>query len=67
VREYAYTVTEHAPERPWIIRSREHRTVELEDGDEFFAWAEPSGTPSSLLYTLTDAGLRVLNGGGHWA
>jgi hypothetical protein len=38
VREFAYTVTEHDPERPWIIRGREHHVVELEDGVEFFAW-----------------------------
>lgn len=38
VRKFAYTITEHDPERPWIIRGREHRMVELTDGVEFFAW-----------------------------
>lgn len=39
VREYGFTVTEHDPDRPWIIRQREHHTVALEDGADFFEWA----------------------------
>jgi hypothetical protein len=39
VREYAFTVTEHDPERPWIVRDRRHHTVMLEDGQSFFEWA----------------------------
>ena len=32
-------VTEHDPNRPWVVTGAEHRTVELEDGVDFFAWA----------------------------
>jgi hypothetical protein len=39
VREVAHTVTEHDLERPWIIRTREHRTIELDENAEFFSWA----------------------------
>ena len=39
MRAYGYTVTEHDPNRPWLIVAREHRTVELEDGQGFFDWA----------------------------
>jgi hypothetical protein len=39
VREYQFTVTEHDPDRAWIILSREHQVAELEDGVQFFAWA----------------------------
>lgn len=39
VREYSYTVTEHDPERPWIVQGQGRRTVQLEDGLEFFEWA----------------------------
>jgi hypothetical protein len=37
--EYRFTSTEFDPERPWIVLSREHRTVELEDGQDFYGWA----------------------------
>jgi hypothetical protein len=36
VREYGYTVTEHDPERPWIVLGSEHQTVELADDASFF-------------------------------
>jgi hypothetical protein len=39
VRSFAFTITEHDVDRPWIILGREHRTVGLENGVEFFAWA----------------------------
>jgi hypothetical protein len=39
VREWSCTLTRHEPERPWIIVAREHLTVELEDGVQFFDWA----------------------------
>jgi hypothetical protein len=37
VRSYAFTVTEHDPDRPWIVvgESR-HLTVELDDGQNFY-------------------------------
>jgi hypothetical protein len=34
-----FTLTEHDPERAWIVRGGQHCTVSLEDGVEFFAWA----------------------------
>jgi hypothetical protein len=39
VSEYRFTLTEHDPERPWIVHSSERRTITLEDGQDFFAWA----------------------------
>ena len=39
VHEYSFTITEHEPERPWIVVDSEHRTITLEDGASFFAWA----------------------------
>ena len=39
VREYGFTITEHNPDKPWLVLAREHRTVTLEDGVEFFTWA----------------------------
>jgi hypothetical protein len=36
---FTYTLTEHDPAKPWLIVGQEHRTVELDDGVDFFAWA----------------------------
>jgi hypothetical protein len=39
VRKWSFTVTEHEPDRPWIVTNRKHRTIELDDGASFFEWA----------------------------
>jgi hypothetical protein len=39
VPEYAFTVTEHDPARPWIVLGQDHRSVMLDDGASFFEWA----------------------------
>jgi hypothetical protein len=39
VRSFSFTVTEHDPDQPWLVTGVEHRTVELEDGVDFFTWA----------------------------
>ena len=39
VRSFSFTVTEHDPDRPWIVTGVEHQTVELEYDVDFFAWA----------------------------
>jgi hypothetical protein len=39
VPDYSFTVTEHDPDRPWIVFGREHRKVTLEDAVSFFEWA----------------------------
>jgi hypothetical protein len=39
VREYSLTLTEHDPDRPWIVRGQGRQTVGLDDGLSFFAWA----------------------------
>jgi hypothetical protein len=39
VCEYGFTVTEHDPERPWIVLARAHRTITLDDEASFFEWA----------------------------
>jgi hypothetical protein len=37
---YRYTVAEYDPRRPWVVLGPlRHFTVELEDGDDFAAWA----------------------------
>jgi hypothetical protein len=37
--EYGYTLTEHDPERPWIVLGSEQRAILLDDGASFSAWA----------------------------
>jgi hypothetical protein len=37
--EYRYTVTEHDPEKPWLVRGISHGTATLEDDASFFEWA----------------------------
>jgi len=39
VQEYGFTITEHDPDRPWMVLSSEHRAVKLADGRDFFTWA----------------------------
>jgi hypothetical protein len=40
LQSFSFTVVEHDPDRPWIVvGSTEHRTVDLPDGVEFYAWA----------------------------
>jgi len=39
MREYAFTITEHDPDRPWIVLASEHRTITLPDDLDFFTWA----------------------------
>jgi hypothetical protein len=40
VRTWSYKLTEHNPEKPWLILSvKRQMTVELEDGKSFFEWA----------------------------
>jgi len=38
VRQYGFTITEYDPDRPWMVLWREHRTIKLPDGRDFFAW-----------------------------
>lgn len=52
MHESAYTVTEHDPQRPWIIRSRKHQIVQLDDGVEFFAWASQKWPSSRFSVEL---------------
>ena len=39
VREYRFTLVEHDPSEPWLIVIQEHRSIELDDDVDFFAWA----------------------------
>ena len=39
MREYGFTITEHDPDRPWMVLSSEHRTIKLPDDMNFFGWA----------------------------
>jgi hypothetical protein len=36
---FSFTVTEHDPERPWIVLGSERQTVTLDDGVDFFEWS----------------------------
>jgi len=36
MREYGFTITEHNPDRPWMVLASEHRTIKLPDGLDFF-------------------------------
>jgi hypothetical protein len=52
VPSYSFELTEHDPERPWIVLRQEHRTITLDDGVSFFAWARevwPDGRYSVQL------------------
>jgi hypothetical protein len=37
IPEIGFTLTEHDPDRPWIVRSSEQGTISLDDGVNFFA------------------------------
>jgi hypothetical protein len=39
VSEYCYALTEHDPDRPWLVVGQQHRIVTLEDDANFFEWA----------------------------
>jgi hypothetical protein len=39
VREYSFSITEHDPDRPWVICGHQRGTVELADDQDFFTWA----------------------------
>jgi hypothetical protein len=37
--EYRYTVTEHDPEKPWLVLGSSRGAVTLGDAASFFEWA----------------------------
>jgi hypothetical protein len=37
--EFTYTLTEHDPDRPWIVVGSEHYLVTLDANENFFRWA----------------------------
>lgn len=39
MRMFNFMITEHDSARPWIVIGRDQRTVELEEGADFFTWA----------------------------
>lgn len=39
MREYSFSVTEHDPDRPWVVRGHRRGVVELADDQDFFTWA----------------------------
>jgi len=53
--EFKYTVTEHDPEKPWLVRGRRHGTVKLEDDASFFEWAA-EGWPAPRWSVELDPG-----------
>jgi hypothetical protein len=39
VVEYEYTIAEHDQTTPWLVVRTERRSVELPEGEDFYAWA----------------------------
>jgi hypothetical protein len=39
MRRYGFHLTEHHPEKPWLIISSRHEEVELPDHESFFEWS----------------------------
>jgi hypothetical protein len=39
VPAYSYVLTKYHEDRPWIVLSRECRSVELDNAENFFSWA----------------------------
>jgi hypothetical protein len=39
VPKFSFTITEHDPEKPWLVLGQEHGTATLPDVPAFFAWA----------------------------
>jgi hypothetical protein len=37
--EFSFTVTEYSPDKPWLVVGSEHRTVQLDDREDFHDWA----------------------------
>lgn len=37
--EFSFTLTEHDPDRPWIVVGSEHQTATLPHNANFFEWA----------------------------
>jgi hypothetical protein len=37
--EYNYTIIEHDPDKPWLVRGNSRGTVTLDEDASFFAWA----------------------------
>lgn len=37
--EYRFTITEHDPDRPWLVLGRDRQTVDLDPEVSFFEWA----------------------------
>ena len=52
VRAYSFTVTEHDSDRPWIVLDVEHRTVELDEGADFYGWAHEQWDASRYTVQL---------------
>lgn len=52
MREYGYTVTEHDPDRQWIVRDQRHETVKLDHGASFFEWAAGQYPPEHFTVEL---------------
>ena len=39
MQEYSYRVSEHDPERRWIVLEQRHETIQLDHDVEFFEWS----------------------------
>ncbi len=39
MRRYGFQLTEHDPEKPWLIIDSRHEEIELADDESFFRWA----------------------------
>lgn len=62
--EYSYTVAEYDPDKPWLVLGPLRRmTVELDDGEDFLAWAGRTWPPPRYQAVLVP-GLPPWEGAG---
>ena len=53
MRTWTYTLTEHEPDKPWLVVSvRRGMTVELEDHADFFEWSQQQWSSDCYLVEL---------------
>jgi hypothetical protein len=52
VREYGYQLTEHDPDRPWVVVRSDHLTVTLADDQPFYEWAHKHWSEAQFTITL---------------
>jgi hypothetical protein len=52
VRSYGFTITEHDPDRPWIVLGVQRQTAELDESVDFYTWAHERWAGSRFTVQL---------------